>query len=308
MDIRSLQQVVAIRKYGSFAKAAKALGVSQPNLSKSVARLEDELKLKIFDRTAKGSVLTPIGELIVERADAVIAETRDLARDAALLAGGEIGTVRIGCTTALAIPLATPLVQRIAKRHPGLRVHAEAAPSARLLPLLEARELDVVIGGQAPADSAPNAYVVESVLETPTVFVASPSHPLANERGISIARLAEFRCGGSQTPRSSNAGLLAFESENLGWYTASHYEILLPLVLSGDTVLLAPIFVVQPYLEAREMVILDLQWRHSAKVHFVTTRAASFSPIVREIREHARAIGEKLRDDWRGLASQFTEG
>ncbi len=80
MDIRSLQQVIAVRKHGSFAKAADALGVSQPNLSKSVARLEDELKLKIFDRTAKGSVLTPVGELIVERADAVIAETRDLRR------------------------------------------------------------------------------------------------------------------------------------------------------------------------------------------------------------------------------------
>ena len=92
MDIRSLQQVIAVRKHGSFAKAADALGVSQPNLSKSIARLEDELKLKIFDRTARGSALTPIGELIVERADAVIAETRDLARDAALLAGGETGS------------------------------------------------------------------------------------------------------------------------------------------------------------------------------------------------------------------------
>src|SRR4029079_1471047 len=127
MDIRSLRQVVAIRKYGSFAKAADALGVSQPNLSKSVARLEDELQLKLFDRTAKGSKLPPIGELIVERADAVIAETRDLARDAALLAGGETGIVRIGCTTALKMPLLQPLVQRIAHRHPGLRVHAEVA-------------------------------------------------------------------------------------------------------------------------------------------------------------------------------------
>jgi hypothetical protein len=64
---------------------------------------------------------------------------------------------------------------------------------------------------------------------------------------------------------------------------------------------------VQPYLEAREMVILDLQWRHEAKVHFAATRAASFSPIVREIREHGREIGEKLRNDWHDVAGQFTE-
>src|SRR5438046_563382 len=113
--------------------------MSQPNLSKNVARLEDELRLKIFDRTAKGSSLTPIGEMIVERAGAVIAESRNLDRDAALLAGGETGVVRIGCTTALMMPLMTPLAQSIAERHPNLRVHTEMAASARLQPLLDAR-------------------------------------------------------------------------------------------------------------------------------------------------------------------------
>jgi DNA-binding transcriptional LysR family regulator len=307
IDIRTLQQVIAVRKHGSFAKAADALGVSQPNLSKSVARLEDELHLKIFDRTAKGSALTPIGELIIERADAVIAETRDLARDAALLAGGETGIVRMGCTTALEMPLLAPLVQGLVKRHPRLRIHAEIAPSERLQPLLDARDLDLMFSGATPSDPSGTAYAVESILETPAMFVASPTHPLAHERGISIARLAEFKCAGSQSTGSSNERLLGYESENLGKYTASRYDLLMPLVLNGDAALLAPSFVVQSYIKARQLVILDVQWRFDAKFHFVTTRAASFSPIVREIREHARAVGAQLRDDWREMASQFTE-
>ncbi len=305
MDIRSLQQVIAVRNYGSFAKAAEALGLSQPNLSKTIARLEDELKLKIFDRTAKGSALTPIGELIIERADAVIAETRDLARDAALLAGGETGVVRIGCTTALMMPFLQPLMQGIVARHPRLRVHGEVAASARLLPLLNARELDVVFTGQAPAD--PSVYAVQSILKTPAVFVASPAHPLANERDISIARLAEFRCGGSQSPGSSNVRIMGQESENLGMYTASHYDLLLPLVVRGDAVLLAPAFVVQPHLEAGEMVILDVQLRYDQGFNFVTTRAASLSPIIREIRADAQEIGRRLGDDWRDVAGQFID-
>ena len=304
MDIRSLQQVIAIRKHGSFAKAAEALGVSQPNLSKSVARLEDELKLKLFDRTAKGSNLTPVGELIIDRADEVIAETRDLARDAALLAGSEMGSVRIGGGPALMTPFLAPLMHGLARRHPGLQVHGETAPGKRLLPLLEARELDVVFMGNAPT-SSPGDYVVELILEAPSVFVANASHPLAMERDISVARLAEFRCGGSPSPGSSNTRLLGFESENLGKYTASHYDLLLPLVLSGDALLLAPIFLVQGYVEAGEMVVLDVRRRIDAKFYFVATRAASFSPIVREVREHARAIGAQLRDDWRDVASQF---
>jgi DNA-binding transcriptional LysR family regulator len=305
MDIRSLHQVLAVQKYGSFAKAADALGVSQPNLSKNVARLEDELRLRIFDRTAKGSALTPIGELIVERADAVIAETRNLARDAALLAGGETGIVRIGCTPALQTSLMMPLLQRIVSRHPGLRVHLESAVSGRLLPLLEARELDVIFAGATP-DALPGAYVVETILEAPAVFVASPSHPLANERAISIARVAEFKCGGSASSGSRNERLLGFESENLGMYSASDYEPLLALVLMGVAVLPAPSFIVQPYLQAGKMVALDVQWRFDTKYHFMTTHGASHSPIVKEIREHARVIGDQLRDEWRDQTGRFT--
>jgi DNA-binding transcriptional LysR family regulator len=304
MDIRSLEQVLAIQKYGSFAKAADALGVSQPNLSKSVARLEDQLKLRIFDRTAKGSALTPIGELIVERADAVIAETRNLARDAALLAGGETGSVRIGFSSAIWTGFAAPVLQWVVSRHPRLKIHAEVAPAGRLLPLLESRDLDVVFTGQTP-DPSQTAYVVEVIVEAPSVVVASPSHPLAKERGISIERLADFRGGGALSPGSSNANRMGFESENLGLYTASHYDLLLPLVVSGDLTLFAPAFVVQPYLEAGEMVVLDLDWRYDQKYHLVTTRGASYSPIVREIAERARVIGRQLHDDWREVASRF---
>ena len=64
-----------------------------------------------------------------------------------------------------------------------------------MLPLLDSRDLDVVFIGAAP-DPSSTAYVVRSILETPAVFVASPSHPLANERRIPIQRLAAFKgCG-----------------------------------------------------------------------------------------------------------------
>ena len=75
LDIRDMRQILAITQYGSFAKAAEALGVAQPSLSKSIARLEDKLKVKLFDRSALGSALTPIGELIVERAARIVTES-----------------------------------------------------------------------------------------------------------------------------------------------------------------------------------------------------------------------------------------
>ena len=62
-----------MRDHGSFAKAAAALNMAQPALSKSIARIEDELRLTIFTRSSTGSELTPMGEMIAERAERVMA-------------------------------------------------------------------------------------------------------------------------------------------------------------------------------------------------------------------------------------------
>src|SRR5436190_24350877 len=125
MDIRHLRQILAIRDHGSFAKAAEALHVAQPALSKSMAKLEDELRLTIFTRTSTGSELTPMGEMIAERAERVMAATEDLTRDAALVAGGDAGAVRLGLGTLLKNTLLPQLLLKIVEAHPKLRLELE---------------------------------------------------------------------------------------------------------------------------------------------------------------------------------------
>src|SRR5262249_26265364 len=125
MDIRHLRQILAIRDHGSFAKAAEALHMAQPALSKSMAKLEDELRLTIFTRTSSGSELTPMGEMIAERAERVMAATQNLARDAALVAGGDAGAVRLGVGTMLKDALLPRLLLKLVEEHPRLRLEIE---------------------------------------------------------------------------------------------------------------------------------------------------------------------------------------
>jgi DNA-binding transcriptional LysR family regulator len=73
MDVRHMRQVLAIHRHGSFVKAADEIGVAQPTLSKSISRLEDELGLRLFDRTGSGAKVTPMGALLVARAETIIA-------------------------------------------------------------------------------------------------------------------------------------------------------------------------------------------------------------------------------------------
>lgn len=95
MDVRHMRQVLAIHRRGSFVKAADDVGVAQPTLSKSISRLEDELGLKLFDRSGTGAKVTPMGALIVQRAETIIAEAERLARDIELVAAGQMGEARI---------------------------------------------------------------------------------------------------------------------------------------------------------------------------------------------------------------------
>lgn len=297
MDVRNLRQILAIQQYGSFAKAADALGMAQPSLSKSIARLEDQLKVRIFDRTASGSALTPIGELIVQRAERVLAETRDLVRDAALVAGGEAGLVRMGVSTTLRENVLPRLVVKIAQRHPRLNLEVELNGAHRLLPRLETRELDIVLCAE-PIDGPDVALVYLEVFRAECAIVASPGHPLAQRRGLTVKDLSEWRCAGTLVKGFRNAEILGFDHENFAAYAANDYDALLPLVCAGHAILPAPVYIVAPLVSAGRLVRLDVDWRREVGFGSLTTQAVSISPVLGKIARYAVEIGAELQEEW----------
>jgi DNA-binding transcriptional LysR family regulator len=304
MDVRNLRQVLAIHRHGSFAKAAEALGLSQPSLSKSIARLEDELKVRVFVRTAHGSELTPIGELIVSRAERVMAETQNLIRDAELAAGGEAGQVRLGVGTLLENAFLPRLLVHVAEQHPRLRLTIEAGDADHLLPHLEARELDMVLCAFGPSLEQSD-LVYARFLDAEVVVVAAPSHPLVAERAIPLERLMQTRCAGAATADFRNASLFGAEDDdnNVSAFMANDYEALMPLALAGMAVLVAPSFVVAEALAAGRLVRLDLERQFSVEFVTVTTRAASVSPILTRIARYARELAQEVQAEWRAEAT-----
>jgi DNA-binding transcriptional LysR family regulator len=300
MDIRHLRQILAVRDHGSFAKAAEALNMAQPALSKSIATIEDELRLTIFTRTSSGSELTPMGEMIAERAERVLAATNNLTRDAALAAGGEAGDVRLGVATLLKDTLLPRLLVRIVEAHPHLRLQIEVGAGNRLLPLIQSRELDLVLSQpEAPASS----LVYVAALRADVMFVASPTHPLASESRISIARLSAFACAGPSIAGHTASELLGRPSAmgRLEAYTTNDFDGLMPLVRLGHAVLITPSFVVQDALRSGELVRLDVAWASTVEYGCYTSHAASFSPILAKITRYAVELGGEIQQEWRDL-------
>jgi DNA-binding transcriptional LysR family regulator len=298
MDIRNMRQLLAIQSHGSFAKAAQALGMSQPSLSAAIARLEDQLQVTLLERTAQGSHLTPIGELIAERASKVISEAEQIVRDAALAAGGEVGAVRVGIGTSLSHNFAPRLVRALATNFPALSLTIEMLERNRMLPMVKSRELDVIICALGDALEDPNLVATE-VLRTHAVAVAHPSHPLVGEGRIPMARFAEFPSAGSGMRGFTNAAVLGLSpgKSRLLQYQANDYAPLLELALGGHATLLAPLFVVQPYLDDKRLERIDLDWRFPVSFAAIATRAASYSPIISRVIGHASAIGKALQEE-----------
>jgi len=288
MDVRHMRQVLAIYRHGSFVKAADEVGVAQPTLSKSISRLEDELGLKLFDRSGAGARVTPMGALIVQRAETIIAEAERLARDIELTAAGRIGEARIGVGPAMRGVL-PDLAAALAERFPSLRLKLHVEMRERLLADLRAGALDVAITAQAEDLGAD--YVQFEVLSEPVLAVASPHHPLAGRETISVREFAAWPNAGASEPsmltaQGAHGAPPGFVQDSL--IVCDDDATLRALARRGLVTVLANRSVVQADLAAGALVALPLDWRMTIRIAAVMTRATSHSPIFREIVDLAR--------------------
>jgi DNA-binding transcriptional LysR family regulator len=190
------------------------------------------------------------------------------------------------------------LLLKIVEAHPRLRLQIEFGAPNRLLPLIQSRELDLVLCTANPPNGS-LAYV--AALRAELMFVASPAHPLASEGPISIERLSEFPCAGPSLPGYTASEFLrrASAADRLDAYTANDFDALMPLVRGGHAVLIAPSFFVQETLRSGELVRLDVAWRGTVEYGCYTTHAASFSPILAKIMSYAIELGDAIQREWR---------
>ncbi len=143
---RQLQYFVAVAEHRSFGKAASALAVSQPSLSKQLATMEEELGVALIERTSRRVTLTAAGERLLPRARTILSEIREF-RASARNVGGLFGDrLSIGVLPSIGAYF-MPSVNRLLHRlYPGLRLFVEEGSTTALLDMLREGRLDVVIG------------------------------------------------------------------------------------------------------------------------------------------------------------------
>src|SRR5690349_23844566 len=125
LRFRDLQVFFAVVQFGSMAKAANELGVSQPAVSEVVAGLEHAFGVRLFDRSPQGVEPTIYGRALLKRGIAAFDELKQGIRDIEFLSDPTKGEVRIGCSDALTGTVLAPVVKELCRDYPGIAVTIE---------------------------------------------------------------------------------------------------------------------------------------------------------------------------------------
>ena len=188
-----------VAKYGNFTKAARALGNSQPNITRAMNLLEQEVGCTLFIRTNRGVRLTPEGERLYIRVSAAMAQLLAAEEELTDRTGLEHGSISIGATeTALNIYLLDQL-RAFHMEHPGIRLKISNHSTPQALRSLKNGEVDLAVV-TTPADVQPPFQEVR-LRPFREILVGGKTFAALGSQQLSLAELLEypFICLGKET-------------------------------------------------------------------------------------------------------------
>jgi len=178
MNNRELGYFMEAARIMNLGLASQNLNITQPALSKSIARLEKDLNIKLFKRSGRGLVLTEAGGILYQRGLMLQSSWHDVAKTMAELSNGRRGVVRVGSAGSATQFLLPEVCKRLQQEAPNVKLEIQIGMNDVLFSLLDKHELDIIIGPLVGY----NKPVVQLPVTTDRVVVAaSRSHPLADK-------------------------------------------------------------------------------------------------------------------------------
>ncbi|MGF6472127.1 DNA-binding transcriptional LysR family regulator [Paraburkholderia youngii] len=189
MELRHLRHFVAVAETQHFGRAAARLGMAQPPLSQSIMRLEEQLGIKLLERTPRGVSLTPAGAALLAEAKPLIAQA-ELAERRVRQAADELASLSVAFVPMCAVRIMPLAIQGLRKQWPGVDVRLIERGSALTVASVKNGSIDLGVVVTSAADVSGLESVV---IERLRVVAAVPAKwPVATQRSIRIADLARY--------------------------------------------------------------------------------------------------------------------
>jgi len=186
MNLRDLRYLVSVADHRHFGRAAEACFVSQPTLSVSIKKLEEELDVKIFERGANEVTVTPLGEEIVRQAQSVIEQAAAIKEIAKRGKDPVTGPLRLGVIYTIGPYLLPDLVRHAIEMSPQMPLMLQENFTVKLLEMLRTGDLDCAILAEPFPDSG---LALAALYDEPFMIAVPKAHPLAKRKTVSAEEL-----------------------------------------------------------------------------------------------------------------------
>ncbi|NPC76174.1 LysR family transcriptional regulator [Corallococcus exiguus] len=201
LDVRDLRVVLALASAGTTARAAAALHLTQPAVSRALLAAEERLGTRLFDRTPRGLVPTPAGQELVAGATRILVELGDLEHRVRAPVAPSI-RLRLVCECYTAYHWLPSALVTLRKSLPGLHLSLAVEHTQAPVPALVAGELDVAL---LTTSTVPRAGLeTRPLFSDEIIFVVAASHPLASRRALTREDLREHTILTGQTPAAES--------------------------------------------------------------------------------------------------------
>lgn len=188
MNLRRIHHFVVLAETLNFRRAAERLHITQPPLSVSIRKLESELGIKLFVRSANGVTLTSSGQAVLAEARRLLFHGSQLMQLADSASDGTSGSLHVGFVGSTAVGMLQKLVPLFHNEYPGVELILREATSASIVQLVEVAALDIGLV-RTPLLESPKACLVP--LEQDTLIAALPRGNLLAKKGmLSLGDLA----------------------------------------------------------------------------------------------------------------------
>jgi DNA-binding transcriptional LysR family regulator len=187
VEWQQLEHFRAVARQQHFTEAAKRLSISQPALSRSVARLESELGVPLFEREGRSVRLNRFGQAFLEHVDKALNEIGEGQRELTDMLGPVRGTIAIGFIHIMGTQLLPVLLRRFRVGHPDVTFKLSQGSTAMLLEQLLLGETDLCLMATHP--ERPEIEWLH-LFEEEIFAVVPPDHPLASRESVKLAELA----------------------------------------------------------------------------------------------------------------------
>lgn len=291
--------------HGHFGRAAEALGITQPALTRSIQNLERSLGVKLFDRQRGHVEPTPMGYVLIERGKRILSESDELLRQLHSVRDLEIGHLTVSAGLYPAELSAHRAVGRLIQEHPGIHCQVKLCDWRRALVDICNRKADIALAELSEAECEP-PLVTQLVGSHPMAFFARPKHPLATSKRLSLERIFAFPLAGTRGP----ARLTQHLPKNLGaagWIDKSNGDFVpaiqvdsvtaaVQVAVESNVVCVAPIDLMERERKNGSLVELSLRksWLH-LNYGFIYLRDRTLLPTAKAFMKAVEAV-ETSRD------------